>query len=111
LQRGHRCNPLEPSAMLDITDDAESARTILLGLNREWIKEQGDFCVESPINFLTAVIWYLRGYQNGQYCTLPHVMELMQADYDSLFSLLRSQEEIEVLINPFVSAYLNGAME
>ncbi|MGO1595146.1 MAG: conjugal transfer protein MobC [Sphingobacterium sp.] len=111
LQRSHRCNPLEPSAMVDITDAAESARTILLGLNREWIKKQGDFFVESPINFLTAIIWYLRGYQNGQYCTLPHVMELMQTDYDRLFSLLRSQQEIEVLINPFVSAYLNGAME
>src|SRR5690349_11060616 len=37
LARSHRCNPLEPSAMTDITDAAESARTILMGLNREWI--------------------------------------------------------------------------
>ncbi|WP_156305617.1 conjugal transfer protein MobC [Sphingobacterium endophyticum] len=111
LARSHRCNPLEPSAMNDITDAAESARTILLGLNREWIKRQGDFFVESAINLLTAVIWYLRRYQDGEYCTLPHVIELMQQDYDRLFSLLRSQEEIQVLINPFVNAYLNNAME
>jgi len=97
--------------MNDITDAAESARTILLGLNREWIKRQGDFFVESAINLLTAVIWYLRKYQNGEYCTLPHVIELMQQDYDRLFSLLRSQEEIQVLINPFVNAYLNNVME
>ena len=111
LTRSHRCNPLEPSAMTDITDAAESARTILMGLNREWIKRQGDFFVESPINFLTAVIWYLRKYKDGEFCTLPHVIELMQVDYDSLFTLLRMEKEIEVLINPFVNAYLNDVME
>ncbi|MDT0641611.1 conjugal transfer protein MobC [Zunongwangia sp. F363] len=111
LTRSHRCNPLEPSAMTDITDAAESARTILMGLNREWIKRQGDFFVESPINFLTAIIWYLKKYQDGEFCTLPHVIELMQVDYDSLFTLLRTEKEIEVLINPFVNAYLNDVME
>ncbi|WP_293299941.1 conjugal transfer protein MobC [Pedobacter sp. UBA4863] len=111
LSRTHRCNPLDPSGMLDITDAAESARTILLGLNREWIKKQGDFFVESPINFLTAIIWFLRKYRDGEFCTLPHVIELMQADYDDLFSLLRTEKEIEVLINPFVNAYLNDVME
>lgn len=107
----HRCNPLEPASMEDITDAAESARTIMLGLNREWIKKQGDFFVESPINFLTAIIWYLRKYQDGEYCTLPHVIELMQVDYDRLFTILRTEKEIEALINPFVSAYLNDVME
>ncbi|UPZ17925.1 conjugal transfer protein MobC [Flavobacterium humidisoli] len=111
LSRTHRCNPLDPKSMNDITDAAESARTILLGLNREWIKKQGDFFVESPINFLTAVIWYLRKYNDGEFCTLPHVIELMQMDYDSLFTLLRTEKEIEVLINPFVSAYLQDVME
>jgi type IV secretory pathway TraG/TraD family ATPase VirD4 len=80
-------------------------------LNREWIKRQGDFFVESPINFLTAVIWFLRRYRDGEFCTLPHVIELMQVDYDTLFSVLRTEKEIEVLINPFITAYLNDAME
>lgn len=111
LSRTHRCNPLDPESMTDITDATESARTILLGLNREWIKKQGDFFVESPINFLTAIIWYLRKYNGGEFCTLPHVIELMQMDYDSLFTLLRTEKEIEVLINPFVSAYQNEVME
>ena len=111
LARSHRCNPLDHETMTDITDAAESARTILMGLNREWIKRQGDFFVESPINFLTAIIWYLRKYRDGEFCTLPHVIELMQVDYDSLFTALRTEKEIEVLINPFVNAYLNDVME
>ncbi|GAC1598296.1 MAG: conjugal transfer protein MobC [Ginsengibacter sp.] len=111
LSVSHRCNPLNPSRMIDITDATESARTILLGLNREWINKQGDFFIESPINFVTAVIWFLRQYKNGKYCTLPHVIELMQANYDELFPVLNTQAEIEVLINPFISAYQNDAME
>lgn len=111
LSVSHRCNPLNPSSMNDITDATESARTILLGLNREWINKQGDFFVESPINFVTAVIWFLRKYEDGKYCTLPHVIELMQAEYDELFPVLNTQPEIEVLVNPFITAYQNDAME
>lgn len=107
----HRCNPLEPESMHDITDATESARTILLGLNRDWIKKQGEFFVESPINFLTAIIWFLKKYEGGKFCTLPHAIELMQQDYDDLFTVLGTEPEIEILIDPFVSAYRNKAME
>lgn len=111
LSRTHRCNPLDPATMIDITDATESSRTIMLGLNRDWIKKQGDFFVESPINFVTAIIWFLKKHENGRYCTLPHVIELMQLEYPTLFKLLRSEPEIEVLINPFESAFRNEAME
>ena len=107
----HRCNPLDPATMDDITDATESSRTIMLGLNRDWIKRQGDFFVESPINFVTAIIWFLRKHDEGRYCTLPHVIELMQLDYHTLFKVLRTEREIDVLINPFESAYRNEAME
>lgn len=109
LSRSHRCNPLDPDSMSDISDAAESARTILMGLNREWIRRQGDFFVESPINFLTAIIWFLKKYQNGTFCTLPHAVELMQTEHAKLFSVLRTQKEIQVLINPFISAFLHHA--
>jgi hypothetical protein len=111
LNRSHRCNPLFASTIHDITDAAECSRTIMLGLNREWIKKTGDFFVESPINFVTALIWFLRKYKDGRYCTLPHVIELAQVDYEKLFSILRAEPQIEVLINPFIMAYLNEARE
>jgi YWFCY protein/Type IV secretory system Conjugative DNA transfer len=111
LNRSHRCNPLDASTMNDITDAAESSRTIMLGLNHEWIKKSGDFFVESPINFVTALIWFLCKYKNGKYCTLAHVIELAQVEYDKLFSILRAEPQIEVLVNPFVTAYLNDAKE
>ncbi len=111
LSTSNRCNPLDPSSMLDITDATEASRIILLGLNREWIKKQGDFFVESAINFLASIIWYLRKYKDGKYCTLPHVLELMQAEYDDLLPLLNSEPEIEVLVNPFIQAYQSDVRE
>ncbi len=111
LSRSHRCNPLDVSTMVDITDAAESSRTIMLGLNQEWIKKGGDFFVESPINFVTALIWFLCKYKKGKYCTLAHVIELAQVDYEKLFSVLRAEPEIEVLVNPFITAFLNNANE
>lgn len=109
LERTHRCNPLAPEDMEDITDATEASRTILMGLNKDWLKKQGDFFVESPINFLTAVIWFLRKYENGKYCTLPHAIELMQLGYRELFAVLETENEVQVLINPFVSAMRNNA--
>ncbi|SEN08512.1 Type IV secretory system Conjugative DNA transfer [Mucilaginibacter gossypiicola] len=107
----HRCNPLDPDRMEDITDAMESSRTFMLGLNREWKKKQGDFFVESPINFVTALFWFLKKYENGKYCTLPHAIELAQVDYENLFALLQKEPEIEVLINPFISAWKNEAYD
>eukprot|EP01037_Dinobryon_pediforme_P010935 gene10935-11018_t len=111
LNRSHRCNPLDPASMWDITDAMESSRTFMLALNREWIKKQGDFFVESPINFVTALIWFLKKYEGGIYCTLPHAIELAQVEYKFLFALLRTEPEIEVLINPFISAWQNEAYD
>ncbi|MDR2272044.1 MAG: YWFCY domain-containing protein [Sphingobacterium sp.] len=111
LSRSHRCNVFHVMGMADITDAAESAATILVGLNRTWETKRGEFFTESPINFVTAVIWFLRKYEGGKYCTLPHVIELIQVQYEELFSVLSLEPEISVLINPFLSAFKAKAKE
>ena len=35
--RSHRCNPINPDFMTDISDAYESAYTIMLNLNRTWV--------------------------------------------------------------------------
>ena len=56
-RRSHRCNPINPDFMTDISDAYEASYTIMLNLNRTWIEKQGDFFVESPIILLAAIIW------------------------------------------------------
>src|SRR6266540_3873857 len=111
LQYSHRCNPLFPELMTDLLDAMDASKTMLLSINKTWVNRQGEFFVESPINLLAAVIWFLKKFQKGAYCTLPHVIELLQLDYDKLFTVLNSEPEIQTLINPFLSAYLNDVME
>jgi Type IV secretory system Conjugative DNA transfer/YWFCY protein len=111
LSRSHRCNPLDPASLHDIADAADAARVMMLALNKKWVHMQGDFFVESAVSFFTANIWFLRQYKNGVYCTLPHIIELIQADYHLLFSVLQSYPEIQTRINSFVSAYKNNTME
>jgi hypothetical protein len=97
--------------MYDITDATESSRTIMLALNREWQKKLGEFFTESPINFVTAIFWFLKKYQGGKYCTLPHAIELANVEYEKLFPVLSLEGSIDVLINPFISALVRGAVE
>lgn len=111
LSRTHRCNVIPPDSMDDIADAAESSRTLLLSINRDWSKKSGEFFTESPINFVTALIWFLRNYKDGRYCTLPHVLEMANLHYDDLFPILGTDPALDSLVNPFVSAYLNRAME
>ena len=111
LSRSHRCNLLEPSTLSWISDALGASRTILLSLNKTWVHKQGEFFVESPINFLAALIWYLRKYENGRYCTLPHVIELAQQPYDELFTILSGEPEVKALIGPFIEAYRNKTFE
>ncbi|MBC3538961.1 conjugal transfer protein MobC [Rufibacter sediminis] len=109
--KSHRCNPLLPSMMSDIIDAYESSYTIMLNLNKKWIEKQGEFFVESPINFLAAIIWFLRLYENGKYCTFPHAIEFLSRKYEEIFPILGSYPEIENYVKPFVSAFEGGAME
>ena len=103
LEHSHRCNPLHVSGMTDIADAGEASRSFLLGLNMSWIDKQGDFWSESAITFMTALIWYLRRYKNGVFCTLPHVMQLLQVEYGKLFSILQAEFQIKNYISSFVS--------
>jgi hypothetical protein len=107
----HRLNPLFPSMMTDIIDAMEASKTMLLSINKTWLNRQGEFFVESPINLLAAVIWFLKKFEDGKYCTLPHAVELLQLDYDKLFTVLNSEPEIQTLINPFIKSYLDDNME
>ncbi|MGV3766805.1 MAG: conjugal transfer protein MobC [Chitinophagaceae bacterium] len=110
-RRSHRCNPINPDFMTDISDAYESAYTIMLNLNRSWIQKQGDFFVESPIILLAAIIWFLKIYENGKYCTFPHAIELLNKKYADVFTILTSYPDLENYLSPFMDAWKSGAQD
>jgi DNA-binding transcriptional regulator YbjK len=97
--------------MSDISDAYESAYTIMLNLNRTWVQKQGDFFVESPIILFAAIIWYLRIYKEGQYCTFPHAIEFLNKRYEDIFPILTSYPELENYLSPFMDAWMSGAQD
>lgn len=110
-RKSHRCNPINPAFMTDISDAYESAYTIMLNLNRSWIQKQGDFFVESPIILLAAIIWFLKIYENGKYCTFPHAIEFLNRPYAQIFPILTSYDELANYLSPFTDAWEGGAQD
>ncbi|MDR0603304.1 MAG: YWFCY domain-containing protein [Bacteroidales bacterium] len=110
-RKSHRCNPIAPEFMTDISDAYESAYTIMLNLNKTWIQKQGDFFVESPIILLAAIIWYMKIYQNGRYCTFPHAIEFLNRKYEDIFPILTSYPQLENYLSPFMDAWEGGAAD
>ncbi len=110
-RKSHRCNPINPAFMTDISDAYESAYTIMLNLNRSWIQKQGDFFVESPIILLAAIIWFLKIYEGGKYCTFPHAIEFLNRPYAQIFPILTSYDELANYLSPFMDAWEGGAQD
>lgn len=97
--------------MTDISDAYEASYTIMLNLNRSWITKQGDFFVESPIILLASIIWFLKIYQGGKYCTFPHAIEFLNKKYADTFTILTSYPELENYLSPFMDAWESNAQD
>ena len=110
-RKSHRCNPINPAFMTDISDAYEASYTIMLNLNRSWITKQGDFFVESPIILLASIIWFLKIYQDGKYCTFPHAIEFLNKKYSDTFTILTSYPELENYLSPFMDAWESNAQD
>ena len=110
-RKSHRCNPINPAFMTDISDAYEASYTIMLNLNRSWITKQGDFFVESPIILLASIIWFLKIYQDGKYCTFPHAIEFLNKKYADTFTILTSYPELENYLSPFMDAWESNAQD
>lgn len=117
VRYSHRCNPLQPELIDEFTDAQQAAKTIMIGINSSWVKKEGDFFVESPINLSAAGIWCLKlidsALGTNKYCTFPHLVEMLSLDYDDMFGMLTSMDDLSMsnTIAPFTSAYAQGATD
>lgn len=106
----NRCNPIHPRYIKDPADTTEIAELVMQNINKSIIDKE-DFFSMSAKEYLDAIIWFLRIYQGGKYCTFPHVIEFMGQDYKKVISILSNYEELEVKIRPFANAMHGGAPE
>ena len=97
--------------------EGKLSRTVLRGergsnaLDLPDITKQGDFFVESPIILLASIIWFLKIYQGGKYCTFPHAIEFLNKKYADTFTILTSYPELENYLSPFMDAWESNAQD
>lgn len=106
-----RCNPLKADLLETKTHADEIAQVICYNLARTWADKQGDFFVESAINYLGACIWFLRLYENGKYCTFPHVIDFISQPLDQVIPILSSYSDLSVTLAPYLNAWSAGAID
>jgi hypothetical protein len=109
--RSHRINCIDPRTLKRIEEAGEVSRTMLLAGNKDWVNMKGNFWVESAIKLLQACIWFLRNYEGGRYCTLPHVIELIHTPYAQLLAVLGTDPNISIQIDQFQQSFENKNME
>ena len=105
-----RCNPINPRYIKDPMDTTEIAELVMLNVNKAAIEKE-DFFTLSAKMYLDALLWFLKLYEDGRYCTFPHVIELMAQDYKKVFSILSRYPELEAKIKPFSNALEGGAQD
>jgi hypothetical protein len=111
LSRSHRCNLIDPTTLDHKSDAMAISQTILLGMKQAGASRQAEFFLQSSISYLAAIIWFLRNYNGGVFCTLPHVIEFSKASYAQVFTILNADPETRGLVVSFKDAYLNNTME
>ena len=108
--RSLRCNPLNPDYIKDPADTTEIADLVMLNVNKAAVEKEDFFTLSAKV-YLDALIWFLKIYEDGRYCTFPHVIELMAQDYKKVFSILSRYPELAAKIKPFSNALEGGAQD
>ena len=107
----HRFNPVHPRYLTDPVDSTEISELIMKNVNRGSGKNGDDFFAKSAQCYIDLLLWFLKIYEGGIYCTFPHLIELIGKDYRDVLEILKNYDELEVKRNTFADAIRDQAYE
>ncbi len=110
LERSNFVNPLSPDLINKAADAIEASQTVLYNLNKEWITKK-DFFAQSAISYFAACIYFLKVYNKGKYCTLPHAISLASLPDEKVFKVFSNYPELKFFMTPFADALEKEAYE
>ena len=89
VRKSHRFNILSPELIRNANYAEEYALSIMSNLDKSILRDPGSFFSRSSVNYLTAIIWFLRK-KHPLYCTLPHAINLaLYGDFRHVLSMLQ----------------------
>lgn len=109
-EHSHRCNPMHPLSMTDPADSVEISEIVMENVNKSKRNDDDFFSISAKL-FLDCIIWFLKIYKNGKYCTFPHAIELMGQNYLDVFKIMSDFEDLDIKIMPFMDAIRDNAPE
>lgn len=113
-EHSHRFNPISAKYLKAPADATEVADLIMKNASKAE-KGKDDFFSMSAKSYVDLLIWFLRIYEDGRYCTFPHMVELMGQNYRDVFDVIRkytdNYPELLVKLNTFADAIKDKAME
>jgi len=110
LDQSNFTNPIAPRLIRKAADAIEASQTVLYNLNKEWITKK-DFFAQSAISYFACCIYFLKIYEGGKYCTLPHAISLASCPDEDVFKVFQQYPELKFFMTPFADALAKGAYE
>lgn len=105
-----RFNPFSPEFLKNPADASEVAEIVMQNVNKSAMKKE-DFFTDSGRLYFDAATWFMRIYEDGKYCTFPHVLELVSRDPKDVIAILNSYPQIRAKATPFANTLKGNASE
>jgi hypothetical protein len=105
VRKSHRFNILYPELIRNANYAEEYALSIMSNLDKGILKDPGNFFSRSSINYLTAIIWFLKK-KHPRYCTLPHAINIaLYADFRHVLSMLQCDPVAADKVSAIVTSF------
>lgn len=105
--KSNRCNPIAAEYLNDVIDASETARVVMEALNKG--NEKKDFFWMSAQQYIGICLWYLRiytppGKKQGAWCDFPHLIELINQDYEKVLRIVKKHPSLGGKARVFIDA-------
>lgn len=110
IEHSNFINPISSDFICKTADALEASQTVLFNLNKEWITKK-DFFAQSAISYFACCIYFLKLYERGKFCTLPHAIALASCPDEKVFKVFERRPELRFFMTPFADALEKQAYE
>jgi hypothetical protein len=115
IEKSVRFNPIKAEYVPTLAAAVETSQALLealkKGVNAADAGGNEKFFTKSAENFVACIIYFLSKYEDGKYCSLPHVLSFANGSYEDIFRVLFTNVELTSLLAAFYTAYKNKAYE
>lgn len=103
-----RCNPLNPKYIKNLTDCTEIADVIMKNLVEN---DKKDYFTQSAQLFIDCGASFLWIYDDGRYCSFPHLIEFLSRPAEQVIEVLSYYPQLQTKVASFKEAWKKQAKE